>query len=59
LRELVRDTLAPARLSRGSLLAAQPVAELVEAHLGGRSDHAWRLWSLVVLVDWAARYRVL
>ncbi len=59
LRELVRDTLAPARLSRGSLLAAQPVADLVEAHLGGRSDHAWRLWSLVVLVDWAARYRVL
>lgn len=55
LRPLVRDTLAPRRLARTGLLDAGHVSALVDRHERGEADHAWRIWSLVVLCDWADR----
>jgi asparagine synthase (glutamine-hydrolysing) len=56
LRELVRDTLAVGRLKRGALLDADEVNSLVDSHERRIGDHGWRIWSLVVLCDWAERH---
>jgi asparagine synthase (glutamine-hydrolysing) len=58
LRELARDTLAPARLEGEGRLEPKAVAALLDAHEAGRADHAWRVWSLVVLCDWTRRHGV-
>jgi asparagine synthase (glutamine-hydrolysing) len=55
LRGLVRDTLAPTVLRRAGLLDPVPVDALVTSHERGEADHAWRIWSLVVLCDWSNR----
>jgi len=56
LREFVRDTLAAGRLRRGALLDAGEVNALVDSHERRIGDHGWRIWSLVVLCDWAERH---
>jgi len=56
LRELVRDTLAAGRLRRDALLDAEQVNLLVDSHERRIGDHGWRIWSLVVLCDWASRH---
>jgi asparagine synthase (glutamine-hydrolysing) len=56
LRELVRDTLAAGRLRRDALLDADEVNLLVDSHERRIGDHGWRIWSLVVLCDWAGRH---
>ena len=56
LRELVRDTLAAGRLKRDALLDADEVNLLVDSHERRIGDHGWRIWSLVVLCDWAGRH---
>ena len=55
LRELARDTLSDAGLRRGALLDAGAVGRLLADHESGDADHAWRIWSLVVLTDWKTR----
>jgi asparagine synthase (glutamine-hydrolysing) len=56
LRELVRDTLAEERIKRTALLEPGAVNSLVDLHERRVADHAWRIWSLVVLCDWLGRY---
>ncbi|HBZ68645.1 MAG TPA: asparagine synthase (glutamine-hydrolyzing) [Deltaproteobacteria bacterium] len=56
LRGLVRDTLAPGALARGSWLSAEAVLQLVHDHESGRGDHAWQVWSLLVLQRWLERW---
>ena len=56
LREFARDTLAAGRLGRGVLLDADEVNSLVDSHERRIGDHGWRIWSLVVLCDWAQRH---
>ncbi|HTF35700.1 MAG TPA: asparagine synthase (glutamine-hydrolyzing) [Myxococcota bacterium] len=56
LRGLVRDTLAPGPVSRAGWLSTDAVQELVDDHEGGRADHAWRVWSLLVLQRWLERW---
>jgi len=56
LRELVRDTLAVGRLKRDGLLDADEVHSLVDSHERRVGDHGWRIWSLVVLCNWAERH---
>jgi asparagine synthase (glutamine-hydrolysing) len=56
LRELFADTLLSTRsLSRG-YFQAPFVRRLVDEHVSGRRDHTLRLWQLVVLERWHARY---
>jgi len=57
LREIVGDTLGAAGAGP-ALLDRRAVRGLHDAHASGRADHAWRLWSLVVLSDWCARHGV-
>jgi asparagine synthase (glutamine-hydrolysing) len=59
LRPLVHDALEPSRLEREGLLEPKVVTDLLDAHASGRADHAWRIWGLVVLCDWARRHQVL
>jgi asparagine synthase (glutamine-hydrolysing) len=56
LRSLVRDTLAPRAVARAGWLSSEAVQELVLDHETGRSDHAWRVWSLLVLQRWLERW---
>ncbi len=56
LRELVGDTLSRTAVARTGWLEPAPVGALVAEHQAGRADHGWRLWSLLVLVDWCARH---
>ncbi len=58
LGEFVADTLAPERLRRTGWLDSAAVSRLVQEHARRRADHAWRIWSLVVLTDWGTRHRV-
>ena len=59
LRGLTRDTLAPGTLRRTGLLEPAAVDRLLSSHERGEADHAWRIWSLVVLCDWSARVGLL
>lgn len=54
LRDLLRDTLAPAAVRRRGLLRASVVERLVTAHLAGRGDQSRKLFSLLVLELWLA-----
>jgi asparagine synthase (glutamine-hydrolysing) len=56
LRTLVRDTLAPAAIARAGWLSAEAVQKLVRDHETGDADHAWRVWSLLVLQRWLERW---
>src|SRR5271166_5441422 len=56
LRSLVRDSLAPGPVSRAGWLSTEAVQELVLDHERGRADHAWRVWSLLVLQRWLERW---
>lgn len=57
LRPLLRETLSAESLSVLPELQAAPVAALVEAHVSGRANHAYKLWGLVTLVRWAHAWR--
>ena len=52
LRDELRATLLdPRTLARG-LFRLEAVAKLIDDHLQGRQDHAYRLWALVMLELW-------
>ncbi len=52
LRELLTDTLAPARLARSGLFNPPEVTQLVHEHLEGKRNHAKKLWTLLVFQLW-------
>lgn len=39
-----------------SILAADSIKKIIFEHLSGQADHAYRLWSLLVLESWLRRY---
>ena len=58
-RELAPDiahALGPAGLARRGLLRPDAIARLVAEHRSGRKNHAMRLWVLLILEHWFARY---
>jgi asparagine synthase (glutamine-hydrolysing) len=58
-RELKADiaiALGPAGLQRRGLIRPEAIARLLEEHGSGRKNHAMRLWVLLVLEHWFARY---
>jgi len=52
LRDLLHDTLSPARLARRGFLRGAAVARLLEEHASGRRDHRKRLFNLLTFVSW-------
>ena len=58
LRELVRDVLHPRRIAATGFLEPSRVTQLIDDHESGSADHAWRIWSLLVLCDWSTRHGV-
>ncbi len=58
-RELKPDiaqALGPAGLARRGLIRPEAIAKLVGEHAAGRKNHAMRLWVLLILERWLARY---
>ncbi|MGA4862618.1 asparagine synthase (glutamine-hydrolyzing) [Streptomyces lavendulocolor] len=53
LRELLRDTLAPAALDRGGLFDTRAVRVLLDDHLEGRRDTSRGLWALLCFQLWS------
>lgn len=56
LDRLVREWLAPEVVQRRGWFAPSAVAAFVEEHRDNRRDHGLRLWSLIVLEQWARIY---
>ena len=46
----------PAGLARRGLVRPEALARLVAEHASGRKNHAMRLWVLLILERWFARY---
>ena len=58
-RELAPDiahALGPGGLARRGLLRPEALSRLVAEHRSGRKNHAMRLWVLLILEHWFARY---
>jgi asparagine synthase (glutamine-hydrolysing) len=56
LRELLLDTLSPARLQQQGLFSPQYVQSLIHSHMEGSQDHAHPLWQLLMFQLWTERY---
>jgi asparagine synthase (glutamine-hydrolysing) len=57
LQPLMRDVLSPASLAVLPELQPAPVQAMMDAHVAGRANHAFKLWGLVTLVRWAHAWR--
>jgi asparagine synthase (glutamine-hydrolysing) len=57
LKDLMLDTLAPARVARLGLLNEHYVSDLVQQHLNGQHDHNRKLWALMSLMVWWDEYQ--
>lgn len=57
LQPLLRDALSPAALTVLPQLQPAAVQRLVDEHLSGRANHAFKLWGLVSLARWAHVWR--
>ncbi len=55
LREWAESAIGESALQAVGISNHARVNELWQAHLSGRADHTARLWSLLVLSDWASR----
>ncbi|MEP7181336.1 MAG: asparagine synthase (glutamine-hydrolyzing) [Betaproteobacteria bacterium] len=52
----IADALGPRGLQRRGLVRADAIARLLSEHTSGRKNHAMRLWVLLILERWFARY---
>jgi asparagine synthase (glutamine-hydrolysing) len=57
LRDLLLDTLTPARLRAVGVEQFGPVQRVLDSHLSGAFDEYPRLWTLLVLALWHDRHR--
>ena len=56
LKSDVAHALGPQGLARRGLLRPEAIERLVADHVAGRKNHAMRLWVLLILERWFARY---
>lgn len=56
LESLLRDFLSPKRLRDEGLFAPDFVSKTIEEHMSGRSNHQYRLWSLLMWQMWRERW---
>jgi asparagine synthase (glutamine-hydrolysing) len=52
----IAQALGPEGLARRGLIRPEAIAKLVAEHASGRRNHAMRLWVLLILERWLARY---
>lgn len=57
LQPLLREVLSPSSLAVLPELQPASVQAMMEAHVAGRANHAFKLWGLVTLVRWAHAWR--
>lgn len=57
LEPMLREILSPSSMSVLPELQSAPVQAMVDAHVAGRANHAFKLWGLVTLVRWAHAWR--
>jgi asparagine synthase (glutamine-hydrolysing) len=55
LRDLVEETLAPARVAALGVFRPETIDRLRREHLAGRRDQAARLWAVVLATRWLER----
>jgi asparagine synthase (glutamine-hydrolysing) len=55
-RGFVESVLSAERLARHGLLDPEAVGELLQAHYAGRTDHATRIWTLLMFQCWYDLY---
>ena len=56
LKDEMCDTLLDSALADRGIFQTEALAGLIADHLGGRADHSHRLWALLVLARWLAKY---
>jgi asparagine synthase (glutamine-hydrolysing) len=56
LKDDVATLLGPQGFGRRGLFRPDALAKLVAQHTGGQKNHAMRLWALMILERWLARY---
>jgi asparagine synthase (glutamine-hydrolysing) len=56
LRPDIAAALGPLGLQRRGLIRPEAIARLLAEHASGRKNHAMRLWVLLILERWFARY---
>jgi asparagine synthase (glutamine-hydrolysing) len=56
LRSWAEDLLAESRLRQAGLLDAARVRDIWRAHLGGRRNHEYMLWNVLMLEAWRSRW---
>ena len=56
LRPDIESALGPAGLARRGLIRPEAIARLIGEHGSSRKNHAMRLWVLLILERWLARY---
>jgi asparagine synthase (glutamine-hydrolysing) len=55
LRELVHDTLSPARIAATGIFRPEPIQELIRAHEKLERDHSRDIWTLLMFQTWYDR----
>jgi asparagine synthase (glutamine-hydrolysing) len=58
LRSFLQDTLLAPTAFNSRLLRRPALEAMIDAHLAGRKDHAYQLWSLLWLELWAREFAV-
>ena len=56
LRETLRETLLDRAFLRRGIFREEALVGLINDHISGRDDHRHRLWALLILARWLARY---
>lgn len=56
LRPLVDEHLSPGRIAREGFLRPEGVSRLVAEHMGGRRNHMYRIWALLMFSMWRERW---
>jgi len=56
LKDDIAQALGPRGLGRRGLVRPDAIARLLSEHMSGRKNHAMRLWVLLILERWFARY---
>lgn len=54
LRPWAEDLLASRQMRESDLLDSKVIQRAWRAHLAGREDHSWRLWTALLFIQWLA-----
>ncbi len=56
MKEFVRDLLLSERSLRRGIVRPEAMQRYVDEHTGGRVDHAFQIWTLLMLELWFRRF---